>query len=92
MSRKAFASSLLSLCSLLLAESDHRANSKEALELLVKALHQRQAMGEGMKKSQRISEGLQQDKELYADLACKYDLRLAWFLMHNVCMDLYTAG
>ena len=59
------------------AESDHRAGMKEASELLVKALHKRQVMDEEMKKSQKILEGQRQDRMLYADLAHKYDLRLA---------------
>ena len=67
------------------AESDHRASMKEAFELLVKALHQRQVMDEEMKKSQKILEGQRQDRMLYADLACKYDLRLAW-LSHAQCL------
>ena len=50
---------------------------KEASELLVKALHERQVMDEEMKKSQKILEGQRQDRMLYADLARKYDLRLA---------------
>ncbi|KAA6426501.1 MAG: U box, partial [Trebouxia sp. A1-2] len=56
---------------------DHSVSVKEAFELLIKALHQRQVKDEGIKKSQKISEGLQQDRKLYAELACKYDLRLA---------------
>ncbi|KAL0047720.1 hypothetical protein WJX82_010297 [Trebouxia sp. C0006] len=56
---------------------DHRAGMKEASELLVKALHERQVMDEEMKKSQKILEGQRQDRMLYADLAHKYDLRLA---------------
>ena len=62
---------------IMFAESDHRAGMKEASELLVKALHERQVMDEEMKKSQKILEGQRQDRMLYADLAHKYDLRLA---------------
>ncbi len=67
------------------AESDHRASVKEASELLVKALQERQVMDEEMKKSQKILEGQRQDRRLYADLACKYDLRLAW-LSYAKCL------
>ena len=67
------------------AESDHRASVKEASELLVKALQERQLMDEEMKKSQKILEGQRQDRRLYADLACKYDLRLAW-LSYAKCL------
>lgn len=63
---------------MMFADSDHSVSVKEAFELLIKALHQRQVKDEGIKKSQKISEGLQQDRKLYAELACKYDLRLAW--------------
>jgi len=58
---------------------------KEASELLVKALQERQVMDEEMKKSQKILEGQRQDRRLYADLACKYDLRLAW-LSYAKCL------
>jgi len=69
--------------------ADHRPSVKEAFDLLVEALHQRQVVDEKMKQSQRISEGLQQDRELYADLACKYDLRLAK-IPHALCLRLRT--
>lgn len=67
------------------AETDHKPSVKAAFELLVKALQQRQVMDEGIKESHRISEGIQQDRELCADLACKHDLRLAW-LPHAPCL------
>ncbi len=69
--------------------ADHRPSVKEAFDLLVEALHQRHVVDEKMKQSQRISEGLQQDRELYADLACKYDLRLAK-IPHALCPFTYT--
>ena len=83
MSWKAFLSFLDDI--IMFAESDHRAGMNEASELLVKALHERQVMDEEMKKSQKILEGQRQDRKLYADLACKYDLRLAW-LSHAQCL------
>ncbi len=70
---------------IMFAESDHRASMKEASELLVKALQQRQIMDEEIKKSQSVLAGAQQDRKLYADLARKYDLRLAW-LSHAQCL------
>ncbi|KAL0037645.1 hypothetical protein WJX77_006007 [Trebouxia sp. C0004] len=56
---------------------DHRPCVTEVFVLLLEALHQRQVADEKMKQSQRILEGLQQDRELYADLSRKYNLRLA---------------
>ncbi len=72
------------------AEPDHRASMKEASELLVKALHERQVMDEEMKKSQSILQGQRQDRKLYADLACKYDLRLAWVFSCTMSTWTYT--